>query len=122
MKTVKKIFTYFRNVYKYYIIRNELKKNFKYRGIKNKNYLNLLTKSLYKSSKIVKKDIDDTNKRIMEYENTILVGGIINFINKYYNKKENELKTRENKIKIKEDKLQKKESKNNKIPIINRIK
>jgi hypothetical protein len=106
MKTIKNFFI---NIYRYYVIRKELKyrlRGRKLRGYKlpDDKYLDLLTKSLYKSSKIVKKDVDESKKRIDDFNNTNLVNGIRNFINKYYNDREIELNKREielNKLELK---------------------
>ena len=103
-----KILIHIRNAYKYYIIRKELIKRFKADGISNNKYRKQLTKNIYKSSKIVKNNIDETKKRIDDYNNNQLSDEVTKLINKHFREKENELKKREVKVARLNEKIKKK--------------
>lgn len=111
MKMFKKIKSYISDLFKILYIRKELKKKFKYAGNNNKKYRKILTKSIYKSTKINKSYVDDRNNKIMEFEKSNLLNGIKIFIDKYYQKRENQLITRELIVKTKENELNKKQKK-----------
>jgi len=87
---------------------------------KNKNYLNLLTESLFKASKIVKTNVLDAEKKKIERQNELLnvfsffslYDDIKSVIEKHYKDRETKLKQENLKLELK---LKEKDRKINKI-------
>ena len=116
MKTIKEIIKgvqiWFENYNKKRFIRKELKAKFKKHQKRNDAYLNLLTESLFKASKIVKAEILAQESVKLESENKLLLADVKTVIEKHFEKKithlksENEILT--NKVKSRDKQLKKK--------------
>jgi hypothetical protein len=98
MKIIQKIKEYRKKRY----IRNEIKGKFKSLGKElnkhNREYINHLTNSLFKSSIGVKAMVLNAEREAIEYEDELLYGDIKAVIEKHYNEREEKLKKENEKL------------------------
>ena len=96
MNILKNIKQFFADFFKKKYIRKELKLKFKHykkdTNKHNRERLDLLTDSLFRASKIVKKEILENERKCLENENELLFGDIKNIIDKHYKDREDSLK------------------------------
>jgi len=116
MKMLKKIRQFIADFLKKRYIRKELESNFEYynkdMNKRNRDRLDVLTNSLFHSSKITKTEVLDAERKRLEHQNELLFGDIKNVIDKHYKDREETLKTENSKL---ERKLIEKEKTINKI-------